>query len=142
MDFPTENEIDTILAEIDKEISVGDLMGELGCSVTADAQQCKEILSSFAPLTEATISKILGNVTRTCTDLEDNNTTFSAFSLVLGCCFPTEISTPRSWSVDILIETIKQLVSYPCYCLINILDNEASTLFVNCYLVHALKFFC
>ncbi|KAF8113037.1 hypothetical protein N665_0058s0130 [Sinapis alba] len=109
MDFPTENEIDTILAEIDKEISVGDLMGELGCSVTADAQQCKEILSSFAPLTEATISKILGNVTRTCTDLEDNNTTFSAFSLVLGCCIPTEISTPRSWSVDILIETIKQL---------------------------------
>ncbi|KAG2320415.1 hypothetical protein Bca52824_013628 [Brassica carinata] len=112
VDFHTdssENEIDAILAEIDKEISVGDLVGELGCGVTADAQQCKEILSSFAPLTEATISKILGNVARTCTDLEDNHTTFSAFSLVLGCCIPTELSAPRSWSVDILIETIKQL---------------------------------
>ncbi|CAH8358576.1 unnamed protein product [Eruca vesicaria subsp. sativa] len=112
MDFQTdssENDFDAILAEIDKEISVGDLMGELGSGVTADAQQCKEILSSFAPLTEATISRILGNVARTCADLEDNHTAFSAFSLVLGCSIPTELSTPRSWSVDILIDTINQL---------------------------------
>ncbi|XP_033138412.1 CCR4-NOT transcription complex subunit 1 isoform X1 [Brassica rapa] len=107
IDFHTE--FDSILAEIDKEISVGDLMGELGCGVTADAQQCRDILSSFAPLTEATISRILANVARTCADLEDNHTTFSTFSLVLGCCIPTELSTPMSWSVDILIETIKQL---------------------------------
>ncbi|KAF2546740.1 hypothetical protein F2Q70_00019094 [Brassica cretica] len=107
IDFHTE--FDAILAEIDKEISVGDLMGELGCGVTADAQQCKDILSSFAPLTEATISRILANVARTCADLEDNHTTFSTFSLVLGCCIPTELSTPMSWSVDILTETIKQL---------------------------------
>ncbi|KAL0703038.1 hypothetical protein Bca4012_069463 [Brassica carinata] len=107
IDFHTE--FDAILAEIDKEISVGDLMGELGCDVTADAQQCKDILSSFAPLTEATISRILANVARTCADLEDNHTTFSTFCLVLGCCIPTELSTPMSWSVDILTETIKQL---------------------------------
>ncbi|XP_048599242.1 CCR4-NOT transcription complex subunit 1-like isoform X2 [Brassica napus] len=107
IDFHTE--FDSILAEIDKEISVGDLMGELGCGVTADAQQCRDILSCFAPLTEATISRILANVARTCADLEDNHTTFSTFSLVLGCCIPTELSTPMSWSVDILIETIKQL---------------------------------
>ncbi|XP_048614448.1 CCR4-NOT transcription complex subunit 1-like isoform X2 [Brassica napus] len=107
IDFDTE--FDAILAEIDKEISVGDLMGELGCGVTADAQLCKDILSSFAPLTEATISRILANVARTCADLEDNHTTFSTFSLVLGCCIPTELSTPMSWSVDILTETITQL---------------------------------
>nr|VDD41256.1 unnamed protein product [Brassica oleracea] len=107
IDFHTE--FDAILAEIDKEISVGDLMGELGCGVTADAQLCKDILSSFAPLTEATISRILANVARTCADLEDNHTTFSTFSLVLGCCIPTELSTPMSWSVDILTETITQL---------------------------------
>ncbi|ESQ36840.1 hypothetical protein EUTSA_v10006521mg [Eutrema salsugineum] len=106
---PAENEIDAILAEIDKEISVGDLIGELGCGFTADARQCKEILSSFAPLTEATISRILGNVVRTCADLEDHHTTFSTFSSALGCCIPTEVPTPRSWNVDILIETIKQL---------------------------------
>ncbi|CAH2039394.1 unnamed protein product [Thlaspi arvense] len=112
MDFhtdSTENEIDAILADIDKEIAVGDLMGELGCGFTADAQQCKEILSSFAPLREATISRILGNVVRTFADLEDNHTTFSTFSLALGCGIPPEVPTPKSWNVDILIETIKQL---------------------------------
>ncbi|KAL1217144.1 hypothetical protein V5N11_021478 [Cardamine amara subsp. amara] len=102
------NEFDAILAEIDKEISVGDLMGELGCGFTVDAQQCKEILSRFAPLTDATISRIIGSVARTFADLEDNHTTFSTFSLALGCCIPTELP-PRSWNVDILVETIKQL---------------------------------
>ncbi|VVA89571.1 unnamed protein product [Arabis nemorensis] len=112
MDFhsdSTENEFDAILAEIDKETSLGDLMGELGCGFTADAQLCKEILSGFTPLREASISRILGNVARTCADLEDNLTTFSTFSLALGCCIPTELPTPRAWNVDILVETIKQL---------------------------------
>ncbi|KAJ0235619.1 Transcription regulator [Hirschfeldia incana] len=109
-DSSSGNEFEAILAEIDKEVSVGDLMGELGCGFTADAQQCKEILSNFAPLTEATIARILGNVARTaCADREDNHTTFPTFALALGCCIPTELPTPRSWNADILIETIKQL---------------------------------
>ncbi|AAC24379.1 Similar to yeast general negative regulator of transcription subunit 1 [Arabidopsis thaliana] len=115
MDFHTDsadNDLDAILAEIDKEVSVGDLMGELGCGFTADAQQCKEILSSFAPLGEATISRIVGNVSRTCADLEDNQTTFSTFTVALGSCIPTELPTPRSWNVDILVDTIKQLTAY------------------------------
>ncbi|CAN8296001.1 unnamed protein product [Cochlearia groenlandica] len=105
------NEFDSILAEINKEIGVGDLMGELGCRFTVDAQQCKDILSSFTPLREATISRIIGSVARTCADVEDDLTTFSTFSLdlVLDCCIPTELLTPRSWNVDILVETIKQL---------------------------------
>uniref|UniRef100_A0A1J3EG21 CCR4-NOT transcription complex subunit 1 n=1 Tax=Noccaea caerulescens TaxID=107243 RepID=A0A1J3EG21_NOCCA len=112
MDFHSdsaENEIDAILAEIDKEICVGDLMEELGCGFTADAKQCKDIFSSFAPLSEATISRILGNVARTCADFEDNHSSFSTFCLALGCCVPSELPTPRSWNVDILIDTIKQL---------------------------------
>ncbi|KAL0662601.1 hypothetical protein Bca4012_099438 [Brassica carinata] len=104
-----ENDYDAILTEIDKEIAVGDLIGELGCGFTADAQQCKQLLSSFAPLREATISRILGHVARTSADLEDNHTTFSTFSLAVGCCIPTDLPTPTSWNVDILIETIKQL---------------------------------
>ncbi|KAL0732249.1 hypothetical protein Bca4012_008458 [Brassica carinata] len=112
MDFhsgSSDNEIDAILAEIDKELALGDLMGELGCGFTADAQQCKDFLSTFAPLTEATIARILCNVARTCADREDNHTTFPTFSLALGCCIPTELPTPRSWNADILIETINQL---------------------------------
>ncbi|CAH8310228.1 unnamed protein product [Eruca vesicaria subsp. sativa] len=112
VDLPSdsaEDEFDAILAEMDKEISVGDLIGELGCGFTADAQQCKQILSSFAPLSEATISRILGNVARTCADVEDNHTAFSTFSLAVGCGIPTDLPTPVSWNVDILIETIKEL---------------------------------
>ncbi|XP_022553233.2 CCR4-NOT transcription complex subunit 1 isoform X1 [Brassica napus] len=106
-----EDDFDAVLAEIDKEIGVGDLIGELGCGFTADAQQCKHFLSSFAPLREATISRILGHVARTSADLEDNHTTFSTFSLAVGCSIPTDLPTPTptSWNVDILIETIKQL---------------------------------
>ena len=109
-----EDDFDAVLAEIDKEIGVGDLIGELGCGFTADAQQCKHFLSSFAPLREATISRILGHVARTSADLEDNHTTFSTFSLAVGCSIPTDLPTPTptSWNVDILIETIKQLVSH------------------------------
>ncbi|KAG5379543.1 hypothetical protein IGI04_027385 [Brassica rapa subsp. trilocularis] len=106
-----EDDFDAVLAEIDKEVGVGDLIGELGCGFTADAQQCKHFLSSFAPLREATISRILGHVARTSADLEDNHTTFSTFSLAVGCSIPTDLPTPTptSWNVDILIETIKQL---------------------------------
>ncbi|KAL0866576.1 hypothetical protein Bca101_045694 [Brassica carinata] len=112
IDFPSdckENEFDAILAEMDKEIDVGDLIGELGCGFTADAQQCKQFLSSFSPLSEATISRIFGYVARTCADVGDNHTAFSTFSLAVGCCIPTDLPTPVSWNVDILIETIKQL---------------------------------
>ncbi|KAL0654744.1 LOW QUALITY PROTEIN: hypothetical protein Bca4012_097435 [Brassica carinata] len=109
LDFHSDNEIEAILDEIDKELAVGDLMGELGCGLTADAQQCKEILSTFAPLREAAIARILANVARACPDREDNHTTFPTFALALGCCLPTELPTPRSWNADILIETIIQL---------------------------------
>lgn len=115
MDFrsdSSDNEIDAILDEIDKELSVGDLIGELGCGFTADAQQCKEILSTFAPLGEATIARILGNVARTCADREDDHTTFPSFSLALGCCIPNELPSPRSWNADVLIEAINQLVRH------------------------------
>ncbi|CAN6981983.1 unnamed protein product [Brassica rapa subsp. trilocularis] len=105
----SDNDFEAILDDIDKELDLGDLMGELGCGLTADAQQCKEILSTFAPLGEAAIARILGNVARSCPDREDNHTTFPTFALALGCCIPTELPTPRSWNADILIETIIQL---------------------------------
>lgn len=102
---------DAILTESDKEINVADLIEELGYGFTADASLCKEILSLFLPLTEATISRILVAVVRTYAGHNDNYNTFSTFRLSLGCCTPIELPTLRSWNVDILFETIKQLVS-------------------------------
>ncbi|XP_019056501.1 PREDICTED: CCR4-NOT transcription complex subunit 1-like [Tarenaya hassleriana] len=103
------NDFNAILAEIEKEISVGDLVEELGYGLTADATQCKEILSHFLPLTEATISRIFGTVARTFVGLEDNQNTFSTFSRALGFCSSIELPLLKSWNVEILVETIKQL---------------------------------
>ncbi|CAF1714938.1 unnamed protein product [Brassica napus] len=88
---------------------VGDLIEELGYGFTSDASLCKEILSLFLPLTEAAISRILVVVVRTYAGLKDNYDAFLTFSSSLGCCTPTELHTPKSWNVDILFETIKQL---------------------------------
>lgn len=114
MDFfhkSLQNNVDAILTEIEKETDVGDLIEELGYGFTADASLCKQILSLFLPLTEATISRILVVVVRTYTGLKDNYNTFSTFSLSLGCSTSTELPTVRVWNVGILFETIKQLVS-------------------------------
>jgi CCR4-NOT transcription complex subunit 1 len=107
----TESEFDAILAEMEKEMSLGDIVKELGYGCTFDALHCKEILSPFLPLSEVTISKILGTIARNLTGLEDNQSTFSTFGLALGCDITTDLQQLSSWDVDILVKTIKQLVS-------------------------------
>lgn len=106
-----ESEFDAILAEMEKEMSMGDIVKELGYGCTFDALHCKEILSLFLPLTEITISKILGTIARNHAGLEDNQSTFSTFGLALGCNISTDLPLLSSWDIDILIKTIKQLVS-------------------------------
>ncbi|GMI99089.1 hypothetical protein like AT1G02080 [Hibiscus trionum] len=104
-----ENDFDALLAEMEKEMSMGDIIKELGYGCTIDAAHCKEILSLYLPLTEMTISRILGAITRTYVGLEDNQTTFSTFSLALGCSNSLDLPTLSSWNIDVLIKTIKQL---------------------------------
>ncbi|KAG6747935.1 hypothetical protein POTOM_047826 [Populus tomentosa] len=105
----TESEFDAILAEMEKEMSLGDIVKELGYGCTFDALHCKEILSPFLPLSEVTVSKILGTIARNLTGLEDNQSTFSTFGLALGCDITTDLQQLSSWDVDILVKTIKQL---------------------------------
>ncbi|KAJ6675578.1 hypothetical protein OIU85_011707 [Salix viminalis] len=105
----TENEFDAILAEMEKEMSLGDIVKELGYGCTFDALHCKEILSPFLPLTEFTIAKILGTIARNLSGLEDNPSTFSTFGLALGCDITTDLQQLSSWDADILVKTIKQL---------------------------------
>jgi len=77
-----EDDFDSILAEMEKEMSMGDIMKELGYGCTVNASQCKEILSLFLPLTEITLSKILGTIARTQAGLEDNQNMLSIKQLV------------------------------------------------------------
>ncbi|KAH8516641.1 hypothetical protein H0E87_004840 [Populus deltoides] len=105
----TDSEFDAILAEMEEEMSLGDIVKELGYGCTFDVLHCKEILSPFLPLTEVTISKILGTIARNLTGLEDNQSTFSTFGLALGCDITTDLPQLSSWDIDVLVKTIKQL---------------------------------
>ncbi|GAY41902.1 hypothetical protein CUMW_062890 [Citrus unshiu] len=104
-----DDDFDDILAEMEKEMSMGDVMNELGYGCSADASQCKEILSLFTPLTEITLSRILGAIARTHAGLEDNQNTFSTFTLALGCSTMSDLPPLSSWNVDVLVKAIKQL---------------------------------
>ncbi|KFK30583.1 hypothetical protein AALP_AA6G000600 [Arabis alpina] len=117
----SRSNFDAILAETDREINVGDLIAELGYGFTADASLCKEILSRFLPLIEATISRILVAIVRTYPGHEDHHNTISTFRLSLGCCTPIEPPTLGSWNVDILFEIIKQLA--PGTSLVKVIEN-------------------
>ncbi len=92
-------------------MSAGDIVKELGYGCTFDASHCREILSQFLPLTETTISKILGTIARSHASLEDNQSTFSNFGIALGCSISSDLPLLSSWDIDILVMTIKQLVS-------------------------------
>lgn len=106
-----EDDFDSILAEMEKEMSMGDIMKELGYGCTVNASQCKEILSLFLPLSEVTLSKILGTIACTQAGLEDNQNIFSTFSLAVGCSTLSDLPLLNSWNIDVLIDTIKELVS-------------------------------
>ncbi|XP_004306964.1 PREDICTED: CCR4-NOT transcription complex subunit 1-like [Fragaria vesca subsp. vesca] len=104
-----ENDFDAILAEMEKEMSMGDIMKELGYGCTVDSSQCKEILSLFLPLNEITISKILGTIACTHAGLEDNQNTFSTFRLAMGYSTSSDLPMLNTWNIDVLVDTINQL---------------------------------
>lgn len=116
-----DNDFDSILAEMEKEMSMGDIMKELGYGCTVNATQCKEILSLFLPLTEITICKILGMIARNHTGLEDSRNIYATFSLALGCSALSDLPSLNSWDVDVLLDTVKQLA--PSVDWIRVMEN-------------------
>ncbi|XP_048132836.1 CCR4-NOT transcription complex subunit 1 isoform X7 [Rhodamnia argentea] len=104
-----EDDFDAILAEMEKEIGMGDVMRELGYGCTVNDLQCKETLSLFSPLTEVTLSRIIGTIARTHIGLEDNHGTASSFAMALGNSSWSDLPSPSSWNIDILVDSIKQL---------------------------------
>ncbi|XXG66487.1 hypothetical protein AAC387_Pa06g0046 [Persea americana] len=105
----TQNDFEAILAEMEKDISMADIMMELGYGCTVNSSQCKEILSLFLPLDEVTLSRILGTIVRTHTGLEDSQNTYSTFCSALGSSSATDSSWLSSWNADVLVDSIKQL---------------------------------
>ncbi|OIT36093.1 PREDICTED: CCR4-NOT transcription complex subunit 1 [Nicotiana attenuata] len=104
-----EDDFDALVAEMEKEMSIADIMKELGYGCTANVLQCKEMLSLFLPLTEVTVARILGMVVHTRSGIEDNQNVFSTFRAALGSSTISDPSPLNSWSADVLIDAIKQL---------------------------------
>ncbi|KAJ1439436.1 CCR4-NOT transcription complex subunit 1, TTP binding domain, partial [Sesbania bispinosa] len=104
-----ENDFDAILADIQKEMNMGDIVKELGYGCMVDVSQCKEILSLFLPLTDNMLSKLLGAIASTHAGLEDNQSTFLTFGAALGYNNLSELPPLNTWNIDVLIDTVKQL---------------------------------
>ncbi|KAL2491080.1 transcription regulator [Abeliophyllum distichum] len=107
----SEDDFDAILAEMEKEISMADMMKELGYGCTVDVSQCKEMLSLFLPLTEVKIATILGTIAQTYAGLDDSQTAFTTFRSALGSNSVSDPPLLNSWNIEILVDSIKQLVS-------------------------------
>ncbi|CAJ1948186.1 unnamed protein product [Sphenostylis stenocarpa] len=119
-----ENDFDAILADIQKEMDMGDIVKELGYGCTVDVSQCKEIFSLFLPLTEQTLSKLLGAIACTHTGLEDNQNTYLSFRAAHGYNV-SELPPLNSWNIDVLIDTVKHLAPHTNWVqVIENLDHE------------------
>ncbi|KAF7147217.1 hypothetical protein RHSIM_Rhsim03G0166300 [Rhododendron simsii] len=116
-----ENEFDEILAEMASETSMSSIMSELGYGCTVDASHCNEVLSLFLPLTEATLSRILGTIARTHTGLVVNQNYCSTFYTSIGGSASYDLSCLSSWNIDVLVDSIKQLA--PDTNWIHIMEN-------------------
>jgi len=109
----SDKDFESVLAEIEKEMSMADILRELGYKCTVNISHCKEMLSLFLPLNEATLSKLLGLIARTHIGLDDTQNIHSAFCSALDCSSSCESPLLRSWNVDVLVDAIMQLVRRP-----------------------------
>ncbi|XP_020519676.1 CCR4-NOT transcription complex subunit 1 isoform X1 [Amborella trichopoda] len=105
----TDNDFDAVLAEIQEELSMADVMKELGYGCTINGSHCKDILALFSPLNEVRIARIISTIARTRTGLEDNQGAYSTFCSAIGNNSTTDSSWLSSWNVDVLLDAIKQL---------------------------------
>lgn len=90
---------------------MADIMKELGYGCSTGAPHCNEVLSLFSPLTEAKVSGVLATIARTHTGLDDNENFYSLFCSAMGNSTTSETLCVGSWNVDVLVDSIKQLVS-------------------------------
>ncbi|XP_027108902.2 uncharacterized protein [Coffea arabica] len=104
-----EDDFDAVLAEMEKEMCMADILKELGYGCTFSVSVCKEMLSLFSPLTEITVARMLGTISHTYTGLEHNQNVFSTFRSALGSSSSSDMPTLNSWNPDVLIDSIKEL---------------------------------
>lgn len=90
---------------------MADIIRELGYGCTATVSHCKEMLSLFLPLDELTICKILVTIACTHVGNEESQNAHSTFCSAVGINSTADSSSLSSWNIEVVVDSIKQLVS-------------------------------
>ncbi|VAH18015.1 unnamed protein product [Triticum turgidum subsp. durum] len=104
-----DDDFDSLLSEIGKEISMADIITELGYGCTADIAHCKDTLSLFEPLDDLGISKLLGAVVTTATGLGEAQNTYSTFISAFGNSQTNDSFQSTAWDIDVLVDSINEI---------------------------------
>ncbi|KAL8129102.1 hypothetical protein V2J09_018257 [Rumex salicifolius] len=107
--YDSENDFDAVVAEMEREMNIAGIMKELGYGCTDDANNCKQILSFLSPLTEPTVSKIIGTVVCTQGGMLEGQNAFPIFLSATGCNFASDMPELSSWNINVLVDSIKEL---------------------------------
>jgi len=108
----TDDDFELLLSEIGKEISMADIVAELGYGCTVDNTHCKEILSIVEPLDDVTVSKLLGAVAGTHSGLGEAHNTYATFVSAIRNSHTNDSPQLTKWNTDVLVDSINELVSY------------------------------
>ncbi|BAF10575.2 Os03g0102300 [Oryza sativa Japonica Group] len=115
MDYDSE----LLLSEIEKEITMADIVTELGYGCTVDTTHCKEILSIFEPLDDVAVSKLVGAVIGTHNVLVEAHNTYAMFvSAISNMNDSPQLTT---WNTDVLVDSINELA--PSTNWVHVMEN-------------------
>lgn len=117
----SDSDFEAVLAEMEKEMSMADMMRELGYGCTSNISHCKDVLSCFLPLNELTLARLISTIISTRTGLEDAQDIHYTFCSVVGSSMACESSSFNSWNVDVLVDSIRQLA--PTINWVNVMEN-------------------
>ncbi|KAL5217094.1 hypothetical protein ABZP36_017778 [Zizania latifolia] len=98
-----------LLSEIEKEISMADIIIELGYGCTVDITHCKEMLSIFEPLDDVAVSKLLGAVVGTHNGPGQANNTYAVFLSAVRNSNMDDSPQLTTWNTDVLVDSINEL---------------------------------
>ncbi|KAL6906403.1 hypothetical protein ACP4OV_004004 [Aristida adscensionis] len=104
-----DDDFDSLLSEIGKQISIADVISELGHGCASDIAHCKETLSLLEPLDDLGISKLLGAVVYTRTGLGEAHNTYSIFLSAFGNSQSIDSSQLTAWNIDVLVDSINEI---------------------------------
>jgi len=105
----SDDDFDSLLSEIGKQISLPDIISELGYGCTSDTTHCKEMLSLLEPLDDMGISKLLGAVVCTRIGVGEAQNTYSIFLSAFGNNQTIDSSQLTAWDIDVLVDSINEI---------------------------------